>query len=101
MSKIPVLGTGLNGLVGSKFVPDFANQYDFDNLDLRNPQRPVDITNEKQVLAVLTSSPAKFVVHMAALLMSPPPGNKLMIKLDRVIKSMSKAHKFSQSLRPN
>lgn len=66
MNKIPLIGTGLNGLVGSKFVADFANQYDFDNLDLRNPIRPIDITEEKQVLAVLSRSSAKFVVHMAA-----------------------------------
>lgn len=66
MNKTPLLGTGLNGLIGSKFVMDFSNQYDFDNLDLRNPMTPVDITNEKQVLAVLSNSEAKFVVHMAA-----------------------------------
>lgn len=66
MNKIPLLGTGLNGLIGSKFVMDFADQYDFDNLDLRNPLRPVDITDERQILAVLGSSEAKFVVHMAA-----------------------------------
>ncbi len=66
MNKIPLLGTGLNGLIGSKFVVDFADKYDFDNLDLRNPLRPVDITNEKQVMAVVSQSPAKFLVHMAA-----------------------------------
>lgn len=66
MNKIPLLGTGLNGLVGSKFVADFSNIYDFDNLDLRNPARPVDITNEKQVRSVLSNSKAEFVVHMAA-----------------------------------
>ncbi|HPS40815.1 MAG TPA: SDR family oxidoreductase [Candidatus Woesebacteria bacterium] len=66
MSKIPLIGTGLNGLVGSKFVTDFSNRYDFDNLDLRNSIRPIDITDEKQVLAVLSRSKAKFVVHMAA-----------------------------------
>lgn len=66
MNKIPLLGTGLNGLVGSKFVADFSDIYDFDNLDLRNSVRPVDITNEKQVRAVLSGSNSKFVVHMAA-----------------------------------
>jgi len=66
MNKIPLLGTGLNGLIGSKFVMDFSNKYDFDNLDLRNSLRPVDITDERQILAVLGSSEAKFVVHMAA-----------------------------------
>lgn len=66
MNKIPLLGTGLNGLVGSKFTTDFADKYDFDNLDLRNALRPVDITNEKQVLSVVADSKAEFVVHMAA-----------------------------------
>lgn len=66
MNKIPLLGTGLNGLIGSKFTADFADKYDFDNLDLRNPLRPVDITNEEQVLSVVSDSKAEFVVHMAA-----------------------------------
>lgn len=66
MNKIPLLGTGLNGLVGSKFVADFTDKYDFDNLDLRNPSRPVDITNEKQVFSVVADSSAQFVIHMAA-----------------------------------
>ncbi len=66
MNQIPLLGTGLNGLVGSKFTMDFANSYDFDNMDLRNPVRPVDITSDKQVLSVLSKSEAEFVVHMAA-----------------------------------
>ena len=66
MNSIPLLGTGLNGLVGSKFVTDFKDKYDFDNLDLRNALRPVDITNEKQVLSVVADSEAQFLVHMAA-----------------------------------
>jgi len=66
MNKIPLLGTGLNGLVGSKFVADFKDKYAFDNLDLRNALRPVDITNEKQVLSVVADSEAQFLVHMAA-----------------------------------
>lgn len=66
MNKIPLLGTGLNGLIGSRFVTDFSDKYEFDNLDLRNPARPVDITNEKQVRSVLSTSKAEFVVHMAA-----------------------------------
>lgn len=66
MNNIPLLGTGLNGLVGSKFVTDFKDKYDFDNLDLRNALRPVDITNEKQVLSVVADSEAQFLVHMAA-----------------------------------
>ncbi len=66
MQKVPILGTGLNGLIGSKFVAHFKETYDFDNLDLRNPQRPIDITNEKQVFAAVAASEAKFLIHMAA-----------------------------------
>lgn len=66
MNKTPLLGTGLNGLVGSRFTKDFATNYDFDNLDLRHPTRPIDITDEKQVMEVISVSPAKFLVHMAA-----------------------------------
>lgn len=66
MDKIPLLGTGLNGLVGSKFTMDFADKYEIDNMDTRSVIRPVDITNEKQVRAVVSSSNANFVLHMAA-----------------------------------
>jgi dTDP-4-dehydrorhamnose reductase len=66
MTKQNILGTGLNGLVGSKFVSDFSDQYQFDNLDLRDEQRPVDITNNKQVEEVIAQSDAKFLIHFAA-----------------------------------
>lgn len=66
MNKTPILGTGLNGLVGSKFTSEFESIYEFDNLDIRHPSRPIDITNEEQVKSVLANSEAKFVVHMAA-----------------------------------
>jgi dTDP-4-dehydrorhamnose reductase len=66
MNKIPVLGTGLNGLVGSRFVKDFSDKYDFDNLDLRDPNRPVDITNAEQIMEILQNSPAEYIVHFAA-----------------------------------
>jgi dTDP-4-dehydrorhamnose reductase len=66
MEKIPLLGTGLNGLVGSKFVTDFAFKYNFDNLDLRDAIRPVDITNEQEVQSIVSASKSEFIVHMAA-----------------------------------
>lgn len=66
MAKIKLLGTGLNGLVGSKLLTDFADKYDFDNLDLRDPVRPVDITDAKQVKAVIASSEANTLIHFAA-----------------------------------
>lgn len=66
MTQPIILGTGLNGLVGSRLVKDFSDQYNFDNLDLRDPQRPVDITDYEQVIRVLSASPAKFLIHFAA-----------------------------------
>ena len=42
--KTPLLTTGLNGLVGSRFALDFADSYEFDNLDLRDLTQPTDIT---------------------------------------------------------
>jgi dTDP-4-dehydrorhamnose reductase len=64
--KTPLLTTGLNGLVGSRFALDFADQYDFDNLDLRDENQPTDITQYDQVLARFQNSQAKHVIHLAA-----------------------------------
>ena len=66
MTKTKVLGTGLNGLVGSKFVKDFQDKYEFDNLDLRDPKRPVDITNLDQLEDIIAQSSAKYLIHFAA-----------------------------------
>lgn len=66
MAKTPLIATGLNGLVGSKFQDDFADKYEFLNLDLRDPTNPVDITNYDQVLRVLSKNTADFVFHLAA-----------------------------------
>lgn len=62
----PILGTGLSGLVGSKLVKDFADTYAFANLDLSNPEQPVDITSYDQVAAAFENSAAEFVLHFAA-----------------------------------
>ena len=64
--KTPLIATGLNGLVGSKFHDDFDHKYDFQNLDLRDPENPVDITNAEQILKIFQNSPAQFVFHLAA-----------------------------------
>jgi dTDP-4-dehydrorhamnose reductase len=53
-------------LVGSKFVSYFSDRYLFDNLDLRDKQRPVDITQQQQVESVIAQSAAKFLIHFAA-----------------------------------
>ena len=66
MAKTTVLATGLNGLVGSKLKSDFSDQYNFDNLDLRDEKRPVDITNYDQLASVISASSANYLIHFAA-----------------------------------
>ena len=66
MSKIAVLGTGLSGLIGSKFVSDFSEKYLCTNLDLSQSENPVDITDFQQVLKSFEASPAEVVLHFAA-----------------------------------
>ena len=64
--KIPLLTTGLNGLVGSRFALDFAGQYDFNNLDLRDATQRTDITQYDQVLKRFENSQATHIIHLAA-----------------------------------
>lgn len=66
MAKTPIIATGLNGLVGSKFRDDFNHTYEFQNLDIRDPEEPVDITNASQILDIFKKSPAQWVLHLAA-----------------------------------
>jgi dTDP-4-dehydrorhamnose reductase len=66
MNKQPLIATGLNGLVGSKFTTDFAESYSFDRMDISDKENPVDITNLEQVREVFKNSSAKFVLHLAA-----------------------------------
>ncbi|MEO8581237.1 MAG: sugar nucleotide-binding protein [Patescibacteria group bacterium] len=63
MSKTSVLGTGLSGLVGSKFVEMNSELFEFTNLDLATG---VDITNLDSVKAAVVDHPAEVVVHFAA-----------------------------------
>lgn len=66
MSLIPVLATGLSGLVGSRFVEQFQQTYQFQNMDVSDPTHPVNILDQKAVLDVVLQSPAQVVIHMAA-----------------------------------
>lgn len=66
MPKTPLLGTGLNGLVGSKFVELFKNSYSLVVLDISDPNDPVDITQYDQVAKKFETSSAQFVLHFAA-----------------------------------
>ncbi len=63
MALIPVLGTGLSGLVGSRLVELLANRYQFTNLDLSSG---VNILDAASVNSAITASPAECVLHLAA-----------------------------------
>lgn len=64
--KTPLLVTGLNGLVGSKFAQQYNHKYQFDSIDLRDADKPVDITQLDQVTAFINQSKAKVLIHLAA-----------------------------------
>lgn len=65
-NTLNVIGTGLNGLVGSKVVSELADRCSFENIDIRHPISPVDITNEQQVMEFFNRSSAQVVLHCAA-----------------------------------
>jgi len=64
--KKVVAVTGGKGLVGSRFVSDFSDNYDFVHLDISDPIRPVDITKLDQVMAALNNKEVSAIVHFAA-----------------------------------
>lgn len=61
--RTKILGTGLTGLVGSRLVELFKDQYDFANIDLTTG---VDITNPQAVIDFITNNPAQVLIHFAA-----------------------------------
>ncbi len=65
-TKKPLITTGANGLVGSKFVQLFQDKYQIKSLELRHPTHPVDITNLNAVLSAFEQSAAESVIHLAA-----------------------------------
>jgi dTDP-4-dehydrorhamnose reductase len=60
---IPVLGTGLSGLIGTRFQNLSGNRFTFTNLDLSTG---IDITDPDSVERVMSGSPAEVVIHLAA-----------------------------------
>jgi dTDP-4-dehydrorhamnose reductase len=58
-----ILGTGLNGLVGTRIVELLKDKYEFENIS-RNDG--IDITNQDQIIAAVTASDAPIVLHLAA-----------------------------------
>ena len=61
-----IIGTGLNGLVGSKVVTNLESRFIFENIDINHPTNPVDITNINQLEHSIGSSSADVVLHCAA-----------------------------------
>lgn len=58
-----ILGTGLNGLVGSRIVELLGSEFEFNNI---SRQTGVDISILDQVEKAITSSSAPIVLHLAA-----------------------------------
>lgn len=58
-----ILGTGLDGLVGSRIVELLSDKYDFENLSISTG---IDITNRDAVLERIKSSDSEIVLHLAA-----------------------------------
>lgn len=58
-----ILGTGLNGLFGSRIVELLSEQFEFENV---SRSTGVDITNFDQVLQAVKASSAECVLHLAA-----------------------------------
>jgi len=58
-----VLTTGATGLVGSRFVEMYQDQYKVANMDLTTG---VDITNKTSISNFVKANPAKVLIHLAA-----------------------------------
>lgn len=65
-NHIPLITTGLSGLVGSTFKDAFSHTYDFLNLDVSHPTQPVDITSYSDVAKAVEASSAHSIIHLAA-----------------------------------
>lgn len=61
--KIPILGTGLSGLVGSRVQELLGDDFEFTDLSFATG---IDITNSDQVAEIFKDSAAQTVLHMAA-----------------------------------
>jgi dTDP-4-dehydrorhamnose reductase len=61
--KIPILASGLSGLVGTRVVELLDDKYDFTDLSLRTG---IDIRDKEQIQDLFENSSARIVLHMAA-----------------------------------
>jgi len=62
-NKPTIIGTGLSGMVGSRFVELFKKDFEFTNLDLTTG---VDITDSKKVDNAFSQHQSTIVIHFAA-----------------------------------
>jgi len=63
MQKIPILTTGLTGLVGSRIAEMLDDKYEFFNMDLTTG---VDITDKSKIEGFVKDHPAQIMIHLAA-----------------------------------
>lgn len=61
--NIPILATGLSGLVGTRIVELLSDRFDFQDLSY---DTGVDITNPDSVIKMFKNSQSRVVLHMAA-----------------------------------
>ena len=62
--KIPIIGTGLSGLVGSRIVELLSDKYQFEDISLATG---IDITDKPAVLMVVQKNQADLILHLAAM----------------------------------
>lgn len=61
--KIPIIGTGLTGLVGSRIVELLSDRYEFEDLSIG---KKTDITDRDDLYSKVKASQADWVLHLAA-----------------------------------
>lgn len=61
--KIPILATGLSGMVGTKVTEILSDNFEFEDISLATG---IDITDKKSVDRVISESASKIVLHLAA-----------------------------------
>ncbi len=63
MNRTKILGTGVNGLVGSRVIEVLQEKYEFENI---SRSTGVDISDREQVMLAVSSSDASMVLHLTA-----------------------------------
>jgi len=61
--KIPILATGLSGMVGTRVAEILSDNFEFEDISLATG---IDITDKKSVDRVISESESKIVLHLAA-----------------------------------